>query len=64
MPSRDVEPIKSLAKFWEWVEGLRGTEMLFRGLSKKSYLGERGGKRLVYLIPLSSFGRRCGQGQR
>ena len=53
MPSRDVEPdvepIKSLAQFWEWVKGLRGTEMLFRGLSKESYLGgQNDGKLRVF----------------
>ena len=38
-----------IAEFWKWVKKLRGTEMLFRGLSKESYLGgERGGKRLIY----------------
>ena len=37
---------------------MRGTEMLFRGLSKKSHLGERGDKRLAY----SSLCRRLGGG--
>ena len=37
---------------------MHGTEMLFRGLSKKTHLGERGDKRLVY----SSLYRRLGGG--
>ena len=37
---------------------MRGTDMLFRGLSKKSHLGERGDKRLAY----SSLCRRLGGG--
>ena len=38
---RAVKTIKSIAEFWKWVKKLRGTEMLFRGLSKESYLGGR-----------------------
>ena len=33
--------VKSIAEFWKWAKGLRGTEMLFRGLSKESYLDGR-----------------------
>ena len=44
MPSANT-----ITKFLEWMKNLGGTEMLFRGLSKESYLGgERGGKRLIY----------------
>ena len=42
MPSpRAVKTIESIAEFWKWVKKLRGTEMLFRGLSKESYLDGR-----------------------
>ena len=39
--SRAVKTIESIAEFWKWVKKLRGTEMLFRGLSKESYLDGR-----------------------
>ena len=39
--SRAVKTIESIAEFWKWAKGLRGTEMLFRGLSQESHLGGR-----------------------